>query len=121
MSRLAIFLWIANVCLDTGGRMAFKSAAASRAGGGTAGAAHWREMLRSAPLWLGVICFALEFVAWLALLALIPLSQAVLIGSINIVSVALAGRVMFGERITRLRVTGIVLIAAGVALAGGMG
>lgn len=77
-------------------------------------------MLHSPPLWLGVFCFCLEFVAWLALLSLIPLSQAVLIGSINIATVALAGRMVFGERLTRLRIIGIALIAVGVALAGGV-
>jgi len=57
-------------------------------------------------------------VAWIALLSLIPLSQAVLIGSVNIITVALAGRLFFGERLYGLRVVAIALIATGVALAG---
>ena len=121
MPRLAIFLWIANVCLDTCGRVAFKAAAASRAGDRKAETGRWSRMLRSAPLWFGVFCFGLEFVAWLALLSLIPLSQAVLIGSINIVTVAIAGNLLFRERMRPLRLAGIALIAVGVGLAGGFG
>ena len=41
-----------------------------------------------------------------------------LIGSINIVVVMLAGRLLFQERLDRLRVAGMSLIAIGVALAG---
>src|SRR2546423_15675449 len=85
MPHLAVVLWIANILLDTSGHLAFKSAAA----------ADWKSMLRSSRLWGGIGCFALEFVAWLALLSLIPLSQAVLIGSINILVVLLARRLMF--------------------------
>ena len=77
---------------------------------------HW---LRSPALLAGIVCFCLEFVVWLALLSLIPLSQAILIGSINIVSVAVAGRIVFGERLGSTRTAGIALIAIGVALAGG--
>jgi drug/metabolite transporter (DMT)-like permease len=119
MSTLAIGLWIGSVLLDTTGRLAFKQAAVS----GTASGIwqRWKQMLRSRALWVGIVCFVLEFVVWLALLSLIPLSQAILIGSINIVAVALAGRVFFRERLDAARVTGIALIAVGVALAGSFG
>jgi len=42
-----------------------------------------------------------------------------LVGSINIVVLMIAGRLLFRERLDRLRVGGMILIAAGVALAGG--
>ena len=108
MPHLAVFLWIANILLDTAGHLAFKSAATG----------DWKSMLRSPWLWGGIACFCLEFVAWLALLSLIPLSQAVLIGSINIVVVMIAGRMMFHERLDAIRLAGMTLIALGVALAG---
>ena len=108
MPHLAVVLWIANVLLDTAGHLAFKSAAAG----------NWKSMLRSPRLWSGIACFCLEFAAWLALLSLIPLSQAVLIGSINIVVVMIAGRMMFHERLDAMRLAGMSLIALGVALAG---
>jgi drug/metabolite transporter (DMT)-like permease len=116
MSNLALFFWIANIFLDTAGHLAFKSAASTE-GEGTL--QHWKSMSRSPRLWIGIACFGLEFGVWFALLSLIPLSQAVLIGSINIVIVMLAGRLFFHERLDRLRVTGMSLIAVGVALAGG--
>lgn len=117
MSAVAVTLWIANIVLDTAGHLAFKSAA-------TIDDAltlweRWKRMLSSLPLWIGVICFCLEFAAWFALLSLIPLSLAMLIGSINIVVVMLAGRVFFRERLDGLRVAAMWLIAVGVALAGG--
>ena len=60
----------------------------------------------------------MEFVVWLAMLSLIPLSQAVLIESITIVTVGIGGRLVFRERLDPLRVSGMLLIAVGVALAG---
>jgi drug/metabolite transporter (DMT)-like permease len=117
MSTLATCLWIGSVLLDTAGRLAFKSAAVT---GNVEGEwQRWKGMLRSPTLWAGILCFCLEFIVWLALLSLIPLSQAILIGSINIVVVALAGRVFFRERLDATRVAGFALIAVGVALAGG--
>jgi len=117
MSSQALFFWIANIVLDTAGHLAFKSAASAHDNDELQ---RWKEMFRSPPLWIGIICFVLEFAVWFALLSLIPLSQAVLIGSINIVVVMLAGRVLFHERLDRLRIAGMTLIAVGVALAGGL-
>ncbi|HEV7424730.1 MAG TPA: EamA family transporter [Thermoanaerobaculia bacterium] len=116
MPRLATALWIINIFLDTAGHLSFKAAANAKAAGERRS---WMTMLRSVYLWTGLACFGLEFVVWFALLSLIPLSQAVLIGSINIVVLMIAGRLLFGERLDRLRVGGMILIAAGVALAGG--
>ena len=116
MSNLAIFFWITNILLDTAGHLAFKSAAITEH---EAELQRWKMMLSSPPLWIGIVCFGLEFGVWFALLSLIPLSLAMLIGSINIVVVMLAGRLMFRERLDGMRVTGMWLIAIGVALAGG--
>lgn len=76
-------------------------------------------MLASRIMWIGIGCFVFEFIAWLSLISLVPLSQAVLIGSINIVAVMFAGRLLFDERLDRLRIAGMTLISLGVALAGG--
>jgi len=115
MSRLATALWVINIFLDTAGHLSFKAAAGKKA----AASGSWLTMLRSGYLWIGIVCFCLEFAVWFALLSLIPLSQAVLIGSINIVVLMIAGRLLFRERLDGLRVGGMLLIAAGVALAGG--
>ena len=116
MSRLATALWIINICLDTAGHLSFKAAAGAKA---AAQDRSWLAMMRSGFLWAGIVCFCLEFTVWFALLSVIPLSQAVLVGSINIVVLMIAGRLLFRERLDRLRLGGMILIAAGVALAGG--
>ncbi len=116
MSNLAIFFWILNIFLDTTGHLAFKSAAITEH---KVELQRWKIMLSSPTLWIGIVCFGIEFCVWFALLSLIPLSLAMLIGSINIVVVMLAGRLLFQERLDRLRVVGMWLIAIGVGLAGG--
>lgn len=69
-------------------------------------------------LWAGMTCFAIQFFCWLAFLSLVPLSRGVLLGSINIVVLMLAGRILFAERLSRWRVVGIALIGLGVAVVG---
>jgi drug/metabolite transporter (DMT)-like permease len=115
MSRLAFLFWILNMIFDTTGHLAFKRAAV---------ADHesiwrrWRMMLSAPMIWIGGLCFVLQFFVWLALLSLVPLSLAVMLGAIDIAAVMLAGRVIFGERLDRMRVSGTVLIILGVVLAG---
>ena len=109
-------LWVANVILDSGGQLAFKAAASDPDAGD--GLARWRHMATRPWLWVGIACYVFEFLAWIAFLSLVPLGEGVLLGSINIVVIMLAGRVLFGERLTRMRVLGILLVTAGVALVG---
>jgi drug/metabolite transporter (DMT)-like permease len=116
LSTLAIFFWILNIILDTTGHLVFKSAAIAE---NETEWQRWKVMLTSLPLWIGISCFSLEFVVWLALLSLVPLSLAMLVGSINIVVVMLAGKILFNERLDRMRITGMWLMTIGVALAGG--
>ena len=116
MTPLVIGLWLLNVLVDTGGQLAFKAAAGdARAGEGVA---RWRYMAARPWLWVGIACYVVEFLAWLAFLSLVPLSDGVLLGSVNIVAVMVAGRLFFAERLSRLRVCGILLVTAGVALVG---
>lgn len=116
MHGLVLCLWVANVLLDTSGQLAFKAAAADERAGD--GLARWRYMFARAWIWLGIGCYVAEFVVWIAFLSLVPLSEGVLLGSINIVAVMVAGRVLFREKLSPLRVTGILLVAAGVAIVG---
>lgn len=116
MSALVWTLWTATVVLDTGGQLAFKAAAADPQAGD--GLARWKHMLSRPWLWLGGACYVLEFLAWIAFLSLVPLGRGVLLGSINIVAIMLAGRWLFGEKLTPWRLAGMGLIGAGVALVG---
>ncbi|MEO7065913.1 MAG: EamA family transporter [Rhodanobacter sp.] len=109
-------LWMLNIVLDTGGQLAFKAAAGDdRAGDGLA---RWKYMAARPWLWIGIGSYVFEFLVWIAFLSLIPLSEGVLLGSINIVAIMVAGRFLFGEKLTRLRVTGIVLVTLGVSIVG---
>ncbi len=116
ITRLVAGLWLLNVLIDTGGQLAFKAAAGDPDAGD--GLARWKHMAARPWLWLGVGCYAIEFLVWIAFLSLIPLSEGVLLGSINIVAIMVAGRFLFGEKLTRLRVAGIVLVTLGVAIVG---
>lgn len=119
MSTQVVILWLLNVLLDTGGQLAFKAAAGDPDAGD--GIARWKHMLSRPWLGLGIVCYVLEFVVWIAFLSLVPLSRGVLLGSINIVALMIAGRFLFNERLTKLRVLGIVLVSLGVAVVGAAG
>lgn len=117
LSPLVITLWVINVLVDSGGQLAFK-AAASEPPLALDGMARWRFMLARPWIWIGGVCYIVEFVAWLAFLSLVPLSDGVLLGSINIVAIMIAGRILFKEKLAPLRVAGIILVSIGVAVVG---
>ncbi len=116
MGYLPLVLWTSNLVLDTVGHVAFKIAAAG--GREDVEAQHWWRMAMQPWLWVGIGCFVLEFVVWLAFLTLLPLSEGVLLGCFNIVVLMLIGRWRFQEKLTPWRVAGVALIAGGVALVG---
>ena len=116
MSTTVITLWLANILLDTFGQLSFKAAAAGPDLG--AGATRWKRMAARPWIWAGIACYIGEFLIWLAFLSLVPLSEGVLLGSINIVAVMIAGRLLFNEKFSPLRTFGILLIAAGVTVVG---
>lgn len=116
MSPLATLLWIGNLTFDTAGQLAFKAAATL--GEEVGGWARWRLMLQDRWIWIGVSAFVAEFLLWLAFLSIVPLSQAVLVGSVNILAVMAGGRIFFREALTARRTAAALLVAVGVALAG---
>ena len=116
LTPLVATLWVLNVLVDSGGQLAFKAAASEP--GLLDGMARWRFMLARPWLWVGVACYVAEFLLWLAFLSLVPLSDGVLLGSINIVAIMVLGRILFHERLAPLRVAGIVLVSIGVAIVG---
>lgn len=116
MTPLATLFWGLNLLCDTVGQLSFKEAAIRR--GERGGIAGWRRMLSDRWIWIGIFSFAAEFLLWLAFLTLVPLSQAVLLGSVNILTVMIGGRIFFGEGLTPRRLGAAALIAAGVFLVG---
>jgi len=115
LSTLAILVWIMNIVVDTVGHMAFKSAAITEH---ESEWHRWKKMLSSIPLWVGIVCFCLEFVLWLVLLSILPLSSGVLLGTINMFAIMVAGRLLFRELLDPMRMLGMIFIILGVVLVG---
>lgn len=113
---MTVAFWALNIFVDSAGQLAFKAAAIEP--GEADGMARWQHMLARPWIWVGVACFVVEFVLWLAFLSLVPLAEGVLLGMLSIVTVMLGGRLWFHEHFTRLRVIGILLIVVGVAIVG---
>jgi len=116
MSALIFLLWLANAGLDTVGQTAFKYAASET--GSKDGVQYWLNLFRRPWVWIGIGAYVFEFLFWLAFLTLVPLAKGILLGSINIITVMIVGRVLFKEILTPLRITGILLVAGGVAIVG---
>jgi len=116
MSAVVITVWILTILIDTIGQLAFKAAAAENKMHD--GLSYWSNLFRRPWLWVGMICYIFEFVIWLAFLSLVPLSDGVMLGSINIAVILIAGRLFFKEKLTRNRLLGVIFISIGVAIVG---
>ncbi|MGL4860160.1 MAG: EamA family transporter [Enterobacteriaceae bacterium] len=116
MTQLTLLLWVLNIIVDAAGQISFKMAVTKSIE--HQGLAHWKHMLGQPWIWVGVGCYILEFIFWLAFLTLVPLSIGVMLASINIVVIMIAGRILFKEYLTPWRLAGILLIAAGVSVVG---
>jgi drug/metabolite transporter (DMT)-like permease len=119
VSPLVATLWLINVTLDTCGQLAFKAAASDPDAGD--GAARWRHMASRPWLWLGLSAYALHLASWIAFLSLVELSKGMLLASINMVAIMIGGRLLYREKLTPLRVAGILLVSTGVAIVGAAG
>jgi drug/metabolite transporter (DMT)-like permease len=116
LTNIAIFVWLLNIVVDTTGHVAFKQAAVTEA---ESELQRWKSMLSSLPIWVGIFCFSLEFVLWLVLLSILPLSLGILLSGFNTVAIMIAGRLIYKEMLDPLRILGITFITVGVALVGG--
>ncbi len=74
------------------------------------------QILLSPSIIFGFIAFGLGAVLWLFALAKAELSYAVPFASLSYILILLAGVVLFREPLTAVKVTGTLLIAAGVVL-----
>lgn len=118
MTPAATLLWLLNMTFDAFGQLAFKAAAITEDSGNDEQFLSWSSMASNRWIWIGIGCYVAVFFLWLAFLSFVPLSEGILLGSINILAVMVGGRVFFGEEITKRRLTAIALIAIGVALVG---
>jgi drug/metabolite transporter (DMT)-like permease len=116
VSPLVATLWLVSVSLETGGQLLLKRAASDPMAGD--GAARWRYMASRPWMWLGILTYVVKILFWIAFLSLVDLSEGVLLSSINIVVIMVAGWLLFREKLTPLRVAGILLVSTGVAIVG---
>lgn len=68
--------------------------------------------------WIGVsaLLLGVAMLLWLLVLQRVPVSQAYPMLSLNFIFVALAGRLLWRERLTPRQITGTLLVVTGVAL-----
>lgn len=120
MSWLIFSVWFGNVVCDTVGQLAFKGAAIEPDEDKEPDSLlhYWGALLRQPLLWLGIFAYIAEFLLWMAFLTLVPLSEGILLGSINIIVIMVLGRLFFNEKLTPMRVLGISFVAIGVAVVG---
>jgi drug/metabolite transporter (DMT)-like permease len=119
MSTLATVLLVLVMLSNTAGQLLFKAASLRAQGHGVT--SHWQGLAISPLLWLGILFYVPEFLFWLAFLSLVPLWQAVMVASVDIVLVLIGGRLLFKERLVPSRISAIALIAIGVFLVGWSG
>lgn len=70
---------------------------------------------------VGVIFWFVELVAWCWVLGAVPLSIAFPLMSASYATIALAGALIFGERINRRHALGVAMVVIGVATVGSAG
>lgn len=109
-------VWFLTIVIDTVGQLAFKAAASENTQHD--GIAHWKAMAIRPWIWIGITSYIIEFFTWLIFLSLVRLSDGVMLGSINIVVILIAGRLFFNEKLTRNRLIGVILISLGVTVVG---
>jgi drug/metabolite transporter (DMT)-like permease len=110
-------LLFASVLCDVGGQVAFKlglGGDAQPAPGGIAGFV--RSIVRSPWIALGVVVYALEFVAWYAALTIAPLSLAMPFAALSYCGIVVASRLILREHVSGRRWAATLVVAAGVAI-----
>jgi hypothetical protein len=97
VSPLVATLWLVSVSLETGGQLSAQACRQRSAAGD--GAARWRYMASRPWMWLGILTYVVKILFWIAFLSLVDLSEGVLLSSINIVVIMIAGRLLFREKL----------------------
>lgn len=79
------------------------------------------QILVKPLVWIGILVWGIEVVAWLYVLEHVPLSIAYPIMSLTYVTTLIAGALVFKESINKRHAIGAILITAGVACVGATG
>jgi multidrug transporter EmrE-like cation transporter len=80
-----------------------------------------RELAFSGPIAGGLLCYVLSVVVWIVALTRVDVSIAYPMLSIGYAVNAVAAWMLFGEALTPMRMTGIVVIIIGVYILAGSG
>ena len=118
MNVLTWALLLGGVLLNAAAQLLLK--AATRTSGellSDSGQISWSAvdgLLRTVPLWVGLSCYGISVFLWLGALSRVPVSVAYPMLSIGYVVNAFAAAMLFGEALTVAKMSGIVLIVAGV-------
>jgi multidrug transporter EmrE-like cation transporter len=118
MTAVTWVLLLGGVALNAAAQLLLK--AATRASGvliSDGGQVSWtatQELLREAPLWIGLSCYGVSVILWLGALSRVPVSIAYPMLSVGYVVNAIAAAYLFAEALTAGKVIGIMLVIAGV-------
>ena len=118
MTALTWALLLGGVLLNACAQLLLK--AATRHSGelvADSGRVSWSAVLHLlgvVPLWVGLACYGISVILWLAALSRVPVSVAYPMLSIGYVINAFAAAVLFGEALSVGKLAGIALICAGV-------
>ncbi|AYG60909.1 EamA family transporter [Rhizobium jaguaris] len=107
LPMLALILFC--VLAETAREVCFKQAASENA---------LLSALTKPVTWLGIVFWAVELLAWTAVLEHVPLSIAFPLMALSYVVIVFAGALIFKENINLRHATGVFLVTAGVACVG---
>ena len=118
MSLPVILLIAFSILLDVIGQLAFKLGLdrLPEQDGGFRLRGFWLQLMAAPLLWAGIAAYTVEFLTWLEVLSLAPLSLAFPAASLSYCGVVLAGRLVLGETVSRRRWLGTLAITGGVML-----
>lgn len=74
------------------------------------------DLVFSAPVYAGLLCYAISVVIWIVALTRVDVSLAYPMLSIGYIVTAIAAWALFGEALTPMRLAGIGVIILGVCL-----
>ena len=82
---------------------------------------YFGQLFFAPRMWLGMILWAAEIIAWIMVLARAPLSVAFPLMSLCYCGTLIASRIFLGEHISRHKWIGVLAITIGVAIIGSTG
>ena len=124
MNRTSLALVLSGVALNAGAQLLLK-AGANRVGPieleARALVSAARHVAMSPPVAGGLLCYVVSVVLWLVALTRVEVSVAYPMLSIGYVVNAIAAWWLFGESLSMMKMTGILVIVAGVFVVAGSG